>query len=544
MKKPEIKQNIADKVVSYFSPESGIKRMRARKIMALSDAYTGASTSRRSMYDFTPVSQSADDAIKYSRDMLVRRGHHMYRNNPIVTGSLDSNCMSIIGPGLQMHSRIDGKFLKLSDDQREEKETQLEREWRLFSESTDCDISRTNNFGQLQNMTLLQSFVTGESFTILPYLDRPGFPYSLKIQIVEPERVYNDQNRADGPVNDRVDLYDGIEKDRQGAPIRYHIADFFPYQMTGKTQSWHKIDAFGGPYGLRNVLHHYMKKRPGQTRGVSLLAPVLEKLHTLDKYMKAYLDIALVQALFTVFITHENQASGGDLPMYQPDSETDATSSDDDYKMGPGAIIDLPVGDKIQTATPGMPNANLDPFIMAIYREIGIGLNIPVEILTKHFNSSFTAAKAAFNEAWRFYRMRRSWLVSTFCQPIYERFLFECIARGRVDAPGFFDDPLVRAAYCGAEWVGPAQGHLNPVQEADAIEKRIKNNITTIEQETAEYNGGQFDRNIAQRKREVALVKDAGAMEEPKPAFGQQPEKQPDEEPDKEKPEEEEGDAS
>lgn len=506
----EVKQNIVDKAVSWLSPVRGLERMKARKIMAWSDAYVGASTSRRSMYDFTPTSQSADDVIKMSRDMLVRRGHHMYRNNPIVTGAFDSNCVSILGPGLQMHSRVDGKFLGLTDEKREEIETSIEREWRLFSESSECDIARTNTFGQLQNITLLQSFITGESFTILPYLERRGFPYGLKIQIIEPERVYNDGNKANGKLNDNAWLYDGVEKDKYGAPIRYHIASDFPYSSTMSTQTWTKIAAFSGPYGQRNVLHHYQMKRPGQTRGVSCLAPVLEKLHTLDKYMKAYLDIALVQALFTVFIKHEKTPGGGTLPGFQPDSETDATTSDDDYKMGSGAIIDLPVGDSIETASPGMPNSNLDPFVMAIYREIGMGFGIPVEILTKHFRSSFTAAKAAFNEAWRFYKVRRSWLVSSFCQPIFERFMFEVVARGRIDAPGFFDDPLIRSAYCRAEWVGPAQGHLNPVQESSAMETRLRIGVTTTEYETSEYNGGMFDQNMAQIKRETQLKKDAG----------------------------------
>ena len=124
--------------------------------------------------------------------------------------------------------------------------------------------------------------------------------------------------------------------------------------------------------------------------------------------------------------------------------------------------------------------------------------------------------------------MRRAWLVSTFCRPIYERLLFECIARGRVNAPGFFDDPLIRAAYCGAEWGGPAQGHLNPVQEASAIKLRIDSGITTTEQETVEYNGGQFDRNIAQIKRETQLKKDAGLTVSDAPAPQLSPGKQSD----------------
>ena len=34
------------------------------------------------------------------------------------------------------------------------------------------------------------------------------------------------------------------------------------------------------------------------------------------------------------------------------------------------------------------------------------------------------------------------------------------------DAPGFFSDPVLRAAYLGAEWIGPSQGQLDPDQIA------------------------------------------------------------------------------
>ena len=131
--------------------------------------------------------------------------------------------------------------------------------------------------------------------------------------------------------------------------------------------------------------------------------------------------------------------------------------------------------------------------------------------------------------------------MSTFCQPVYERLLFECVARGRVNAPGFFDDPLIRAAYCRAVWDGPAQGHLNPVQEATAIETRTRIGITTTEQETSEYNGGSFDENMAQIKRETQLKNDAGLTANQTPAPQLPTEQKPDEEnpedPDKPDPE-------
>ena len=38
----------------------------------------------------------------------------------------------------------------------------------------------------------------------------------------------------------------------------------------------------------------------------------------------------------------------------------------------------------------------------------------------------------------------------------------EAVARGRIQAPGFFADPAVRKAYTDCAWNGPARTNLNP----------------------------------------------------------------------------------
>ena len=81
------------------------------------------------------------------------------------------------------------------------------------------------------------------------------------------------------------------------------------------------------------------------------------------------------------------------------------------------------------------------------------------------------------------------------------------MAKGRIPAPGFFSDPLIRKAYTGAEWNGPAQGLLNPVQEVTAAEKRVQNGFSTRDREAMEMNGSDFYRNAAQLKREEKNVK-------------------------------------
>ena len=60
-----------------------------------------------------------------------------------------------------------------------------------------------------------------------------------------------------------------------------------------------------------------------------------------------------------------------------------------------------------------------------------------------------------------------------FNQPIYEQWLSEAVAIGRIDAPGFFDDPAIRQAWCGCLWMGASMGHVDPLKEVNAAATRI-----------------------------------------------------------------------
>jgi capsid protein len=68
-------------------------------------------------------------------------------------------------------------------------------------------------------------------------------------------------------------------------------------------------------------------------------------------------------------------------------------------------------------------------------------------------------------------------------------------------APGFFDDPIIRAAYCSAEWTGPAMGQLNPLDEIDAAEKRIRVGVSTRQIETAALMGQNWEEVTSSSRR-------------------------------------------
>jgi len=197
--------------------------------------------------------------------------------------------------------------------------------------------------------------------------------------------------------------------------------------------------------------------------------------------------------------------------------EEDQVSNDNvNYELGPGMVHMLEPGESIDIADSKRPSSNFDAFTTSLAKYVGAALEIPHEILVKNFQSNYSASRAALLEAGKAFRMKRSWLAADLCQPVYEIFLSEAVASGRLKAPGFFVDPRIRMAYCGAQWNGPAQGMIDPVKEVNAAAKRISLGVSTRQRETIEMTGGDFDSNVAQLERENQLMKEAGLLSEQK----------------------------
>jgi lambda family phage portal protein len=258
------------------------------------------------------------------------------------------------------------------------------------------------------------------------------------------------------------------------------------------------------------IIHLMESERAEQRRGVPFLAPVIECLKQITRYTEAELMAAVVSGMFTIFIKSPDPDTGNTMgSMVPPDQQLDQTEPNT-YEMGNGAINILQPGEDVQAANPTRPNANFDGFVNSLAAQVGAALEIPKELLLKMFTASYSASRAALLEAWKMFRMRRTWLANDFCQPIFERWLAEAIARGRISAPGFWSDPLVRKAWCRAEWNGPAPGQIDPLKEVQAAQARVNGGFSTRERETMELTGGDFDRNIPQLRRENELMKGAG----------------------------------
>lgn len=479
----------------------------------MSGSWAGASRSRRSLSEWHPGGGDADSDVLCDLPTLRERSRDMVRNVPLAGGAINTKVTNVVGTGLRLQSQIDADFLGLTEEQALTWQDQAEREFNNWACSEDSDAERTLTFAEQQELAFRSTLENGDCFALMPFIERPGAPYGLTVQLIEADRVSNPNYK-----NDTDTLMGGVQKDRVGAPVRYHITNKHPgrmYQTQG--MEWTAYDAFGERTGRRNVLHLYHKLRIGQSRGFPDLSPVMELVKKLGTYTDAEVDAAVVTSFFAILTkTPQRQGLG---PAALGGGST-ATAKSEPYKIGPALVLDLKNDEDFETVNPNRPNTAFDPFVMAVMRQIGVRLELPFEILIKHFTSSYSAARAAIEDAKRFFRMRRQWLASNFCQPIYETLLYEAVARGRLAAPGFLIDPMIRRAYCGnfnEQWIGPSFGQIDPMKEYQAREIAEDRGWITAAENTSEVSGGDWDHKIRRRKREDALRGPIGDRPAPEP---------------------------
>lgn len=465
----------------------------------------GASYSKRATKGFKAASGSPHEDIDAHNYTLRQRARMLYMAAPIATSAIRTNRTNVVGIGLQLQSRIDRTALGMTQEQADAWQARAEREFNLWaSNKRACDATGVNNFAAMQQLALASWLVSGDVFAIVKqYAPTPLMPYSLRLHIVEADRVATPTSSGiltpmlltTGKAANGNTIYDGVEVDGSGQIVAYHIRSTYPFELGAATTKWARVQAYGDHTGLPNVLHMMDSERPDQYRGVSYLAQVIEPLLQLRRYTESELTAAVVESFFTAFI--KTEAGADDNPFNEVGSTQPEVSRDpNEYEMGPGQINIMEPGEDVTFADPKRPASGFDAFLRAICEQVGAALEIPADLLLKSFNSSYSASRAALLEAWKAFKMRRKWFVDDFCNPVYEIWMAEAVARGRLSAPGFFSDPAIRAAYLGAEWIGPSQGQLDPTKEITAEILAIGEAITTREQATIRLNGGQWDANV------------------------------------------------
>lgn len=482
-----MKLNWLDRAIAQVDPVRAAARAKARAQLGAFTALSGYSSTdgedpfmRR--WSVAPRDAAADTL----RQMPTMRAQSrdLVRNNPLAASAVNTNVVRAVGTGLALSAQPHRGVLDWSEEQAEEWRALVHAEFSLWADSVECDVAGRQTFYDKQDLTLRSLLESGDCFTLLPNGAPTSFmPYRLRLQTLEADRVGNPAGEADKPL-----VAGGIRFGAAGRPEAAHIYAAHPGTMAlaaGNRYAGEWV-TFVGPSGRRRLLHHCKMLRPDQPRGVPYLAPVVGLFRLIGRYTDAEVKAAVVSAFLTVFI--ESDAGAAAAPVFgmadplagqSPGAGqgTPGGPGRDELALAPAAVIGLAKGEKANAVTPGRPNPQFGDFVGAVLDQLGAGLFIGREMIEHKYSTSYTAARAAFLDAWKHLLDMRTLIARSLCQPVYETWMAEAVALGRVRAPGFFSDPLLRWAYTRALWQGDSQGSINPKDEViayrDAVEARL-----------------------------------------------------------------------
>lgn len=515
--------NILDKAIAAVSPIAGYRRATARAALSILNNGTGygnygASHTSRAMRSWHVGGGSSKEDIEDNLDTLRKRSRDAYMGIPLAAGALKTLRTNVVGSGLVPTPQVDADYLHLTEEQADQLQAQITREFNLWADSTACDASCMDNFWRMQTLAFTSFLMNGDAFAAVQYRERPNWPYALQLRLIEADQVCSpghSDRLAPCKVGgeDVFQIVQGVETNEAGEIIAYWVANRHPLEYDNPVPlAWNRVEAHDPATGAPNILCITQRERAGQRRGVPILAPVLPTLKQMGRYTEAELAAAIVSSSATLFIQRDaetNQAPFGEEPQ---DKAADPNTPPDELaiNLGPAAVFDLAPGEKANLIDPKHPTTTYDGFMSAMSNQVATGIEVPSEVLYKKFSSNYSASRGSLNEFWRTCGVMRDSFADDFCQPTYEKWFAEAVARGRINAPGFFDDPAIAKAYTGCIWNGPARTNLDAKKEIEAAILRMDKGISTAEQETAQMTGGSWRANMRQRKSEMEKIKEVG----------------------------------
>ena len=480
----------------------------------------GANVSKNSLAGWVWRGGDADRDIGWNVQILRERSRDAFMGIPLASAAIETLDTNVIGEGLYPAPNIDGEALGLSEDATAALNKEIADKFNWWAnDPRECDFEAKHSFYTLQHVGFQSLLLSGDCPVLFPLVPRPSTLFELRLRILEADRIRNPILFPSWiPTVDTTtgaSIFNGVELDKDGQLVAYHISEIHPLaspmmQTVSPTKTF-RVEPFGSKSGRRNMVLLMRPERPEQRRGVPILSVCLELLKQMGRYVDSTVVGAVIQSYFTAFVTSEFPD-----PTIFDSLLTDAQKAEImnfnpyNVQLGPGIVNFMRPGHSVNFANPTMPQATFGDFTMAVAKFIGAALGIPYEVLLKQFNASYSASRAALLDFWRRVRKWRALMIDQLCQPVYEEWLADAVALGRIENfPGGFDDPLIRKAMLRCIWTGASAGSLDPQKEVIAADLKVKCGFSTIERESAELNGSNYRDNVRQQAVELEQFKES-----------------------------------
>lgn len=425
---------------------------------------------------------SADAAANPQvRRVLRSRARYEVANNSYARGivnTLANDCVGT-GPRLQM----------LTDD------TEANR---LVEEQFDEWATAVNLSEKLRTMRIARA-ESGEAFAMLLSNPKIDSLVKLDLRLIEADQVATPELAGPGASENAVD---GIVFDSFGNPVEYHLLRSHPGDPRGGSLEYERVPAAA-------MIHYFRADRPGQSRGVPEITPALPLFAQLRRYTLAVLAAAETAADFAAVLFTDAPANG----------EAQEVEPMDLVELERRMATVLPGGWKLGQVHAEQPATGYGEFKKEILNEISRCLSIPYNVAACNSSGyNYASGRLDHQTYYKSIRVDQAQLAAVVLDRVLRAWLDEAVLVSEL-LPQWMRTAAFRDL--PHQWFWDGMEHVDPAKEAAAQATRLSSLTTTLAYEYARQ-GRDWETELRQRAKEVALIQELGLTTAPAPASAPQ----------------------
>ena len=439
---------------------SGSRRVVRRAVRVIRAGYDAARTTDDNRKHWAAADNLSANAsmLPLVRQTIRARARYEVANNCYAAGLVRTVANDLIGTGptLQINAP-DGH-----------EATPIERSWESWSKAVK--LAR-----KLRCMRQCLSR-DGEAFAVLVSNPKINHPIKLDLRLVEADQV-----TTPGLVTENA--VDGIVFDEHGNPLEYHILRTHPGDVLHSME----VDVVPAEY----VIHWFRLERPGQKRGVSLLAPALPLFSKLRRYTLAVLGAAEAAAMQAGVLYTDGSPSDDDI-------EGEAFES---VEFERNMFTTLPGGYRLEQLKAEQPTTTYSEFKAELIDEAARCENVPSNIARGN-SSAYNYASGRLDN--QMFGRAQHVDHSEVEEEVIDRILAAWLNEAALE-PGIIPDGFPPISECSHQWIWEGREHVDPNKEANAQSTRLANLTTSLSEEWAN-RGKDWEAGVRQIARERALL--------------------------------------
>lgn len=451
----------------------------------------------RLVASWSDPSTSLDADLFRDLETMRTRSRELWANNEHARAfglSVQRNVAGPRGFNLQNRARFGTGRLDLRANDA------IEAAWRAWRRAGQCDVTRQLSGSALERLVAETVARDGEVLVriVRGYGNRAGYA----LQVLEADHLDHEYDLQVFPATgNRIRM--GVEQDRWGAPVAYHLRTEHPGDYTYRSAKGTQMERVP----VADIRHLFMPLRPHQSRGVPWLHAAMVTLHHLGDYRQAAVFAAKYGAAkMGFYITPDGLPPGGAPP--GEGGEGQDYSGATLREVEPGQIETLPEGVTWQTHDPTYPHEQFDAFNTATLRGFAAALGVAHHNLSGDLSGvNFSSARIGELSERDMWRAVQDWMIGAFMEPIFEDWLRWMLTMGKLPLPADQFDRLHAPAFQARAWEW-----VDPLKEGQAHKLLVDEGFTTLSR-VIRARGEDPEEIWRERAAELELRRELGLTE-------------------------------